>query len=379
MRTMILITTTKYIQRKTHLIYCLIRINKIRTLMTFTRYSPNYIQSKFQGTLLTVPFRITITKRFMRKVYGHAKNVVQAADKSPLGTTATSVTNVPMNADKGVAEVELNSKLPTVPFFENHHNNSSNSTQETSQTSQMPTGYSGNSTSSSSNNTALLGTNSSTTRTTLNPENTKPVPYTDVRCYVTPPGEGYTAYRYDTTEKTEPNTGKKIKVPDVVDATGQEVPSHEGSHIIIRDNQTEKDVGLLTSNPKALYVAPHNVENQLKKDDSPKEQRMRIYDQPRSSVTACAAKEYPKGTNFLQKYDTVVDVHVVASGITDKPADKRVNRDAGELFHENGYPVYDEKGKLIEYDFNPNIYLKENNKDTNIEPSETEENKDEVD
>lgn len=58
------------------------------------------------------------------------------------------------------------------------------------------------------------------------------MPNTLIRGYVTlPPGQGYTVVMVDHTTESHPTkSGKTIKKPNVVDATGQELPQHETTH-----------------------------------------------------------------------------------------------------------------------------------------------------
>lgn len=91
---MLLITTTKYIQRKTYLSYCLIRINKIRTLMTL--YKGHSSISK--GTHLTTPIKIFIPLRFVgekpvAKMIGKAAEPLMVTTPNSSASTSTVTTS----------------------------------------------------------------------------------------------------------------------------------------------------------------------------------------------------------------------------------------------------------------------------------------------
>jgi hypothetical protein len=91
---MLLITTTKYIQRKTYLSYSLIRINKIRTLMTL--YKGHSSISK--GTHLTTPIKIFIPLRFVgekpvAKMIGKAAEPLMVTTPNSSASTSTVTTS----------------------------------------------------------------------------------------------------------------------------------------------------------------------------------------------------------------------------------------------------------------------------------------------
>lgn len=62
------------------------------------------------------------------------------------------------------------------------------------------------------------------------------------------PDQGYTRFRLKSTLKgKDPKTVANIYNTNAVAANEQELPQHENSHIIVRDNETGKDVAILTS------------------------------------------------------------------------------------------------------------------------------------
>lgn len=168
------------------------------------------------------------------------------------------------------------------------------------------------------------------------------------------PGKGYTAFDVVVIEKTDVNTGQKTKISEVVAGNGQQVPLHEKSHTVLRDNETGKDVAVLTSAKNIakgnVLISNDNYKGQVDNTGKPKKQYMRTYDQPRDSRDAKGMKENLQATNHAKKHDSVIDQHISQSQVSEKPAIVRYDKDAPELYHENGSPIYDENGTEIDYD-----------------------------
>lgn len=143
----------------------------------------------------------------------------------------------------------------------------------------------------------------------------------------------------------DPKMGHYIYEGDVVTPKGEELPLHEQSHACVRDNQTGKDVGILTSQKKDnIKIADHNFKEENKA------QYYRPYDTPRYSSDSSNMKEVPDATAFVQKYDKEINDAVKNSDKYKKPALFRVDKNSSHLYHENGTPIYDKNGKEIDYD-----------------------------
>jgi hypothetical protein len=103
-------------------------------------------------------------------------------------STLPSATALPATPNKTEAELEANRKLPT-GFYDNLEQASHSQPEKPLETSSTPVGTSTSVSSGSSSSQGyggtgpLLTSNSSTSRTTLNIVNNKPVPHTDVRGY----------------------------------------------------------------------------------------------------------------------------------------------------------------------------------------------------
>jgi hypothetical protein len=164
------------------------------------------------------------------------------------------------------------------------------------------------------------------------------------------PDKGYKGYNINSLKKgKDPITGHNI-----YDTTGCEVPQHEKAHIIVRDNATGLDVAVLTSakDPQKgnLLLAPENYKGDTLPNGKPKPQFIRSFEQPRYSKESSAYQEDTAATAFLQKYDKETNDFVKKSGTYKKVSLYRTTKDASNLYHPNGKPIYDDNGKEIDYD-----------------------------
>jgi hypothetical protein len=164
-----------------------------------------------------------------------------------------------------------------------------------------------------------------------------------------PPDQGYIAVKTDSVVVgKDPQTGNNVYESNVVTATGQQLPLHEQSHTIIRDNETGKDVGVLTSakNPNKgnLKIAEENYKGE------PKAQFFRAFDQPRDSTTSTNVAEDVKITQYLKKHENALNDVVKKANNYIKPSIARFDKDSPQLYYENGLPIFDKNGKEIDYD-----------------------------
>lgn len=117
------------------------------------------------------------------------------------------------------------------------------------------------------------------------------------------PDHGYTAIRVNAikTGKHE-TTGHNIYDTKASTATGQDIPQHEQSHVVVRDNKTGLDVALLTSAKNPLkgneFLAAENVKGDILPDGKPKPQYRRALKDPRYSQESSAYEEDVKATAF---------------------------------------------------------------------------------
>lgn len=175
---------------------------------------------------------------------------------------------------------------------------------------------------------------------------------TSIKRYL--PDQGYKAMRVNAikTGKNE-TTGHNIYDTKASTATGQEIPQHEKSHIIVRDNETGLDVALLTSakNPGKgnEFLAKENVNGDILPNGDPKPQYVRALTVPRYSQESLAYEEDTKATSFLQQYDKEINSFVKKSGTYKKIPLYRTTKDSSNLYHPDGKPIYDKHGKEISY------------------------------
>lgn len=135
---------------------------------------------------------------------------------------------------------------------------------------------------------------------------------------------------------------------DVVTSKGQELPLNENTHLIVRDNETRKDVGILTS-AKNVAQGNINIASENYKGES-KAQQFRAYEQPRYSADTTNMKKVSEATTYLNKYTKKMDSAITTSGNYKKPAILRLDKKSLQLYHENGLPIFDNNGKEIDYD-----------------------------
>jgi hypothetical protein len=105
----------------------------------------------------------------------------------------------------------------------------------------------------------------------------------------------------------DPKTGHNIYESDLVTTTGKELPLHEQSHAVVRDNETNKDVGVLTSAKSLtkgnIYVAPENYKGDTLPNGKTKPQFYRAFDTPRYSALSENMVEEHQGAAFAKKYN----------------------------------------------------------------------------
>lgn len=169
------------------------------------------------------------------------------------------------------------------------------------------------------------------------------------------PDQGYSVRRpLNKIIGKDPKTGHNIYEGNVVTAKGQELPQHENSHAIVRDNETGKDVGILTSakDPKKgnINIAPENYKGDVLSNGQAKPQQFRAFNEPRFSVDTLNMVEDVQATAFVQKYDKELNDAVKKANTHHKPAKLRINKDSSQLYHQDGRPIYDSKGNEIDYD-----------------------------
>jgi len=152
------------------------------------------------------------------------------------------------------------------------------------------------------------------------------------------PGQGYDCM----------NTSANIRT-----GTGAMLPQHEVAHINIIDKETGLVVAIFSSCKKETkgfhFVADENIKKQYASQGKPKEQWMSPYKQPRQydSEKHHINKE---ATDFANKHQENIDKVLLKNGVHRKVPIKRISKDAGELYHENGQPIFDNYGREIDYD-----------------------------
>ena len=159
------------------------------------------------------------------------------------------------------------------------------------------------------------------------------------------PDQGYKAFRpKNKITGKDPKTGHNIYESDVVTSEGKELPLHEQSHVSIRDNATNIDVGLLTSQKGNAFISSTNYKGQNKA------QYFRPYDTSRYSAESSNMKEDSAATEYLKKFDKEINDAVKIYSKFKRPGLYRVDKNSSKLHHEDGKPIYDKNGKEIDYD-----------------------------
>ena len=178
------------------------------------------------------------------------------------------------------------------------------------------------------NSVGALGNNTNTALT--NPTNLKNIQ----RNF---PGQGYRAGNYHEDART---------------ATGKELPKHEKSHTNIIDNETNKNVAILSSCKKihkgCKFIATENVKGDVLPNGKPKEQWGITFEKPRCHDENIFVEDN-KATEFVTKHKKNIDDMLNNTNAHTNAPHKRVHKDSPELYHENGQPIFDKHGKEIEY------------------------------
>jgi hypothetical protein len=179
------------------------------------------------------------------------------------------------------------------------------------------------------------------------------------------PGKGYTAADHVKTIIGTKSDGKPLLESDVRSATGKKTLKHEESHTIIRDNETDVEIGVLSSCKKPekgfQKVADTNYKEQTvgisnKDPTKTKPQFMKLFDIDRIHEKEALVKN-EAATAFMKQHDSTIDAIVRNASVTKtEPKEaiskfkiSRVHKDSSSLYHENGQPIFDTNGNEIDY------------------------------
>lgn len=120
------------------------------------------------------------------------------------------------------------------------------------------------------------------------------------------PDHGYTVVRpIKKIIGKDSQIGHNIYESEVVTVKGQQLPLHENSHAIERDNETGKDIGLLTSakssKKSTINIAPENYKGDLLPNGMSKPQQFIAYQTPRYTKHLKNMKENSHRLHYLFK------------------------------------------------------------------------------